>query len=196
MQVRTTALFVTGFAAMLAAGWAGLPAVLYTKTAQPLDFNHRVHTAKDKGAMACQDCHAIRADGSFAGIPRTESCAACHAEPVGATENEKRFVAEYVKPNREVPWLVYSRQPVNARFSHAIHVTRGKLACETCHGDHGSTEKLRVYQQNRISGYSRDIWGGNLARIGLKPGEGMKMTDCESCHHSRGVEAGCLGCHQ
>jgi hypothetical protein len=146
--------------------------------------------------MACQDCHTIRQDGSFAGIPGIESCAACHSEPVGSTTNEKRFVADYVKQNRQVPWFVYSRQPVNARFPHVIHVNRGKLACETCHGGHGRSERLRDYEQNRISGYSRDIWGQNIARIGLKPGEGMKMTDCESCHRERGVAAGCLGCHQ
>jgi hypothetical protein len=85
---------------------------------------------------------------------------------------------------------------VNARFSHAIHVSRAKLACETCHGDHGRSQRLRDYEQNRISGYSRDIWGHNLARVGLAPGDGMKMTDCESCHRDRGVAAGCLGCHQ
>jgi hypothetical protein len=196
MKLATTALFVGGVAAMLAAGWIAFPALLYSRTPQPLQFNHLVHTAKDKGNMACQDCHAIRADGGFAGIPKVESCAACHGEPVGETPNEKRFVAEYVKHNREVPWLVYSRQPVNARFSHAIHVNRAKLACETCHGEHGRSERLRDYEQNRISGYSRDIWGRNIARVGLDAGDGMKMTDCESCHRSRGVEAGCLGCHQ
>ena len=196
MTMPGIAWFMGGFAAMLAAGWAGLPALLYSRTAQPLQFNHLVHTDKAKGNMACQDCHAIREDGSFAGIPRIESCAACHTEPVGSTANEKQFIAGYVKQNREVPWLVYSRQPVNARFSHAIHVTRGKLACETCHGGHGRSERLRDYEQNRISGYSRDIWGRNIARAGLDPGDGMKMTDCESCHRDRGVSAGCLGCHQ
>jgi hypothetical protein len=188
--------FAGGFAVMLAAGWIGLPVVLYSRTAQPLQFNHRVHTDKAKGNMACADCHALRADGSFAGIPRIVSCAACHAEPIGSSAAEKRLVAEYVKPGHEVPWLVYSRQPVNARFSHAIHVTRAKLACKTCHGDHGRSEGLRDYEQNRISGYSRDIWGRNLARVGLSPGDGMKMSDCESCHRERGVVAGCLGCHR
>lgn len=194
MSLRGPIFFLTGFAAALAAGWIGLPAALYETHPQPLAFNHRVH--KDKASMACQDCHAFREDGSFAGIPKLDNCAACHAQPLGDSATERAFVEQFVTPNREIPWRVYSRQPMNVRFSHAIHVQAGKLACEECHGGHGSSASLRPYQENRISGYSRDIWGPNLARVSLKPGEGMKMTDCESCHARQGVEAGCLGCHK
>ena len=54
----------------------------------------------------------------------------------------------------------------------------------------------RTYEQDRISGYSRDVDGHSLARLGRTPGDGMKMSDCEDCHHRRNVEVGCLGCHQ
>jgi hypothetical protein len=115
---------------------------------------------------------------------------------VGTTAEEKQLVDNFVTPNREVLWHVYSRQPMNVRFSHAIHVTTAKLKCEECHGTHGTTERLKLYQENRISGYSRDIWGPNMTRVGLKPGQGMKMSDCENCHARHNVEAGCLGCHK
>jgi hypothetical protein len=186
--------FIGGFALMAAAGWVGLPAALYETKPQPLQFSHKAH--RDKGSMACTDCHSYRADGSFSGIPNMEGCAGCHTEAVGETAAEKMFVEQFVKPARAPQWLVYSRQPVNVRFSHAIHTETGKLKCEECHGSHGETATLRPYQQNRISGYGRDIWGQHIARIGLKPGDGMKMTDCEDCHAKRGVTAGCLGCHK
>ena len=91
---------------------------------------------------------------------------------------------------------MYSRQPENAFFSHAYHVKLAKLACEECHRDHGKTDKLRPYQEDRISGYSRDIWGVSMSRVALAGRRGMRMTDCEHCHHSRGVKTGCLDCHK
>ena len=71
-----------------------------------------------------------------------------------------------------------------------------KLPCEECHRDHGKTDTLRQYQENRISGYSRDIWGTSISRIAVKTRPGMKMSDCENCHDSRGVKTGCLDCHK
>jgi menaquinone reductase, multiheme cytochrome c subunit len=191
---RGPILFAAGFLAVFAAGWRGFPAILYERSPQPLQFNHKVH--KEKASMACTDCHSFRADGSFAGIPATSSCANCHAAAMGDTAAEKKFIDQYVTPGLEVPWKSYTRQPMNVRFSHAAHVTAAKLKCEQCHGDHGATSHLRDYEENRISGYSRDIWGHSITRVGLNVGDGRKMSDCEDCHAQRKVEVGCLGCHQ
>ena len=188
------ALFSAGFAGMLAAGWSGFPRLLYASRPQPLQFNHKIHM--EKGALACDGCHSFRPDGTFTGVPRVEICAPCHSAPVGKTDAEKIVVERYVTPNREIPWEIYSRQPVNVRFAHSHHVRKAKLACETCHGDHGKTERVRDYQVNRVSGYSRDIWGPTMSRLGRRPGQGMKMDDCERCHQQKGIVVGCLGCHQ
>ncbi len=178
---RATLLFVVGFAVMLAAGWVGFPRALYRSEAQPLDFNHRVH--KDKASQKCIDCHTLTADGTFTGTPALANCLGCHAEPMGTTTNEKTLVVAFVKPAREIAWRSYARQPMNVRFSHAVHINLAKLACEKCHGAHGESTHLASYQEDRISGYSRDL-------------AGMSMSDCEACHRQRGVEAGCLGCHK
>jgi len=108
---------------------------------------------------------------------------------MGTTQAEKNFIDGYVTPNREPPWKVYSRQPENVFFSHIAHVKLGRMKCETCHGGEGATDKLRPYQQDRISGYSRDIWGSAAAK-------GMKMDDCVDCHRQRGLEHSCLDCHK
>lgn len=179
---------------MLAAGWVVFPKALYKSQSQPLAFNHKVHA--DKAGLECSGCHDTRTDGSFSGIPGISNCAGCHSEPQGQTAAEKQLVRDYVTPNREIPWLAYYRQPSNARFSHVRHVKAGKLSCETCHAGHGKSEHLPLFEQNRISGYSRNIWGAKMLRVNLAPGGGMKMSDCESCHAQRGVETGCLGCHQ
>ena len=197
MKVRGTAMFVLGFAATLWAGWSAFPRALYRSASQPLNFSHKVHSG-DKVGMACDDCHAVGEDGRFAGIPKLEKCSGCHAEPVTADADEKILVERYVKPEREVPWLVYSRQPDNVAFSHAIHINRAKLKCEKCHAGHDKTDKLRPYEENRVSGYSRDIWGTSISRLVAKPGArpGMKMDDCAQCHAQNKVVTSCLDCHK
>lgn len=195
MKHRGTAIFVAGFLAALALGWFAFPALLYESRNQPFDFSHKVHTGESIG-MTCEDCHTFSPTGSFTGIPRLEKCAGCHAQAVGTTEAEKILVEEYVTPNKEIPWLVYSRQPQNAYFSHIQHVKVAGLECASCHGSHGSSDHLKPYQVNRISGYSRDIWGRSIGRIVREPGEGMKMDDCARCHRERGVKESCLMCHK
>lgn len=179
-------LFPAGLLLSLGLGWFGFPKVLYRKTPQPVQFSHRVHT--EKGGMKCDDCHALRADGSFSGIPKIEKCAECHAATLGTTAAEKVVVEQYVAKNREIAWLVYARQPDNVYFSHAPHLRLGKLTCEQCHAGQGSTDTLRVYEEDRISGYSRDVRGSD---------RGKRMTTCEDCHGRCGVsEQSCLECHK
>jgi hypothetical protein len=162
---------------------------------QPFAYPHKTHAAKS-GTAECLECHTLREDGAFSGIPTASSCAACHAQAVGSSRAEATLVNNYITQGREPEWHVYSRQPANVRFSHAIHTRLGKLACERCHGKHGESDELRVFERNRISGYSRDIWGPTMSRFGREPHQGMKMSDCVDCHQERGVEAGCLGCHR
>ncbi len=174
--------FGAGLLAALGAGWLGFPRVLYESRPQPVAFSHKVHA--ETAGTKCEDCHEIRPDGTFAGIPRLEKCAGCHAAPMGSTAAEKQFIDSYVTPQRDVNWWVYARQPENVYFPHAAHVQRAHLSCAQCHGDHGQTNSLRPFEADRISGYSRDVW------------RGMKMDDCVRCHRSRGLEKSCLDCHK
>jgi hypothetical protein len=125
-----------------------------------------------------------------------EKCAACHSERIGESKAEAILVNNFIKPGHETPWLVYAQQPANVWFSHAIHVKRAGLVCTECHSTYGASDRVRVYEVNRISGYSRDIWGQSMSRLRRAPHEGMKMSDCEDCHRRRKVEVGCLGCHE
>ena len=192
---RNLLVFLSGIALALVAGWAVFPKVLYVQKEQPLDFYHKTHSEKS-GLATCDGCHVVAANGEFSGIPRSDVCAGCHTEKLGTTEAEDILVVDYLKQGKEMPWLVYSRQAANVWFSHAIHTRRGGLACTECHGSYGESDQSRVYEQNRISGYSRDIWGHSISRLRRAPHDGMKMTDCESCHRRRHVEVGCFGCHQ
>lgn len=195
MRNKGTVMFLTGLVGTLALGWFGFPHELYKKINQPLQFSHRVHAGEGAG-MACEDCHAFAEDGRFSGIPKIAKCAECHAAPLGTTEDEKILVEQYVTPNCEIPWLVYLRQPDNAYFSHVQHVKLAELKCEQCHGPHGASDKLRPFEVNRLSGYSRDIWGRSISRLRTEAWEGMKMDDCIRCHAKAGKAEGCIDCHK
>jgi hypothetical protein len=182
MRHRGKLLLGAGALVALAAGWAAFPRVIYKRQPQPVAFSHKIHA--EKAGMKCEDCHELRPDGTFAGIPLLEKCAGCHAAAMGTTVAEKQFIDGYVTPRREVQWAVYARQPENVYFSHAAHVKLAHLACASCHRDHGQSDALRPYEEDRISGYSRDIW------------RSMKMDDCAACHRQHGIENSCLDCHK
>ena len=192
---RFLVMFGLGFVVALAAGWWVFPRVLYVKKAQPLEFRHKTHAEKS-GIADCGECHVLRDDGAFAGLPPMEKCAGCHADKIGESKAEATLVDSYIKPAHETPWLVSARQPANVWFSHAIHVKRGGLQCQECHANYGDSDQMKIYEVSRISGYSRDISGKSIARMRRLPGDGMNMSDCEECHHAHHVEAGCLGCHK
>jgi len=194
VKLRGYALFILGLLAALGAGWAGFPHAIYKSRPQPVDLSHKVHA--EKAGSQCEDCHSFRADGTYAGVPTLDKCSGCHTAAMGTTQQEKNFIDHYVTPNREPEWASYARQPENVFFSHVTHVKLGKLKCEQCHGAQGATDTLRPYQVDRISGYSRDIWG--TSTLGAKGGRvpGLKMDDCVECHRQRGMEHSCLDCHK
>lgn len=196
------AFFILGLVLSMLIGWVVFPKLLYSKKPQPIDFNHALHVAEvDEG---CQSCHYFREDGSFSGIPDLESCMECHEEMLGVSDEEARFYEEYVMTGKEVPWYIYSKQPDCVYFSHVAHLEMGGMDCVTCHGHHGESDHLPPYQENRISGYSRNIWGHNIAGIKRNSWDRMKMDDCAECHIRENVrqasvqtlKGGCFVCHK
>ena len=187
--------FVIGLAASLIFGWVIFPKLLYSQKRQPVDYNHAIHLGLvDNG---CQSCHFYREDGSFSGIPKLENCAQCHESMQGETEAEKILVEKYVQQGREVPWLVYARQPDCVFFSHATHTERSRLDCVVCHGHIGTSTSTPIYEENRITGVSRDIWGRNIAGIKMNSWDRMKMDDCAECHmEMAGKKDACFVCHK
>lgn len=204
-----------GLAASLAVGWAAFPKLLYSEKKQPLDFNHKLHVEQ---VGNCAGCHSFDEEGRFAGIPGLDNCVQCHSEAQGKDPNELKLVADYVTPAKPIPWLVYSRQPQNAFFSHSAHVFSGKMqkmagvkpgeagedpgsypdaVCVNCHGKQGETEHSRPFYRNRITGESRDIYGKNISGFADKPWDRMKMDTCADCHaRVKPEKEACFVCHK
>ncbi len=195
--------FIIGLALSLVVGWGIFPKLLYSQKSQPFGFSHKVHLEQvDQG---CQSCHFFREDGTFSGSPRLAQCLECHEEMQGQSEDEAIFVKEYASKGREVPWLVYARQPDCVFFSHTAHVLGAKMDCVTCHGHIGTSDSLKPYEENRITGYSRDIWGPSLTGLKHNSWDRMKMDDCAECHakydvlHDSSVQTkrdACFVCHK
>ena len=171
-----TLFFIVGLVASLVLGWVIFPQLLYSKKNQPIDFNHALHN--EEVEEGCESCHFFREDGTYSGVPKLAQCIDCHEEVNGEDPEEEKFVTQYVAKGREVPWLVYVRQPDCVFFSHIAHVKMGQMDCVTCHGHIGESETLKKYEANRITGYSRDIWGKNIAGIKWNSWDRMKMDDC------------------
>jgi len=198
--------FFAGLVPALFVGWILFPVALYSGQTQPINFSHAIHadseiTEGDTELERCLSCHGFREDGTFMGIPKLEKCMECHDDPefsLGEEPEEEKFLKEYVANEKEVPWLVYSRQPDCVYFSHIAHVNMGKMECRTCHGDHGKSEQPPVYQKNRLTGISRNIWGKNIAGIKFNTWDRMKMDDCADCHTKKGHEENnaCFVCHK
>lgn len=172
--------FILGLFASLVVGWIIFPKLLYSKKKQPIDFNHAFHVAEVEDG--CESCHFFRTDGTFSGAPKLEQCIDCHEEVLGADPDEIKFHEEYVSKGREVPWLIYSKQPDCVFFSHAAHIKGAGMDCVVCHGHIGESESLKVYEENRITGYSRDIWGKSIGGFKKNTWDRMKMDDCADCH--------------
>ncbi|MFC1829399.1 menaquinone reductase multiheme cytochrome c subunit QrcA [Thermodesulfobacteriota bacterium] len=172
--------FMVGLAVSMILGWVIFPKLLYSQKKQPIDFNHAMHNELvDEG---CESCHFFREDGTYSGVPTNAQCVDCHEEVQGESPDEIKLVEEYIAKDREVPWLVYSKQPDCVFFSHAAHIKGAGMECVTCHGPVGESDHLKVYQENRITGYSRDIWGENIAGFKKNSWDRMKMDDCAACH--------------
>ncbi len=194
-DVRGKTIFFFGIVGMLFLGWIIFPFFIYAPVAQPVQFSHSTH-AGDNVGLKCVDCHSYDKDGRFLGIPGTSKCAGCHSHTIGVSDEEKKFVDEYILRHKEIRWVVYSSQPENVYFSHATHVKVGKLDCETCHFGHEFTDKLRPARFSRISGYSIDVSGSTLLDIPSTPSTGMRMDDCAGCHNKRGHKESCIDCHK
>jgi len=117
---------------------------------QPIKFSHKVHSGQNQ--TDCNYCHYSARSSKTAGIPPGNVCLNCHflvrtGTRSGVTEINK--VISAYDSGTPVEWIRIYRLPDFVFFSHAQHVTAGELACEACHGDVKSMD--RIYQETDLS---------------------------------------------
>jgi hypothetical protein len=188
--------FLVGLVCALAVGWVLFPKVLFSEERQPINFPHASHQDS-----SCEDCHYLREDGTYSGVPGIENCRECHEEPQTDSEDEQILVEKYIQEDKEIPWKIYARQPDNVYFSHAAHLGEG-MECTQCHRKVEDEEQLPPYLSNRLTGYVAHKSGtegytanGREWLVGYGRST-MKMIDCEKCHVEKGASNACGVCHK
>src|SRR3990172_9058139 len=99
-------------------------------------------------------------------------CKGCHEQAMTESKEEKKLV-DHIRKNQPIPWIQVHRVPDHAYFSHRRHVSIGKVACLTCHG--------------------------NVPEMTLpfsKPYLPIKMAFCIDCHAKNKVNTDCATCHR
>jgi len=137
---------------------------------QPILYNHKKHI-EDAG-LNCFDCHTRVLTHEKASIPNIEICKGCHEQPMTESKEEKKVVG-YIGKNQPIPWIQVHRVPDYAYFSHRRHVSIGKVACLTCHGD--------------VAGRTLPF---------SKPYLPINMAFCIDCHAKNHVNTDCATCHR
>ncbi len=137
--------------------------------AQPIAFDHALHMAKD---TECTTCHEHVDSSPYATLPSNDVCMNCHDEPNGKSPEEPKV--RELAAKGPIPWVQVNRLPGHVYFSHAAHVTRGKLDCKQCHGD--------------MAKASAPVTRSQIAAL--------TMSACRQCHLDRGVRNDCLTCHK
>jgi hypothetical protein len=145
----------------------------YRPVEQPIEFNHFIHVHNLKQPVECSGCHRGVETTFHATLPAVQVCSSCHLEPKGSTEKERQFIAEYVDEEKPIEWHRLFVLPDHAFFSHRLHVVRGGIECQTCHGP--------MDQRTRPPS---------------RPLQVLTMETCMSCHEERKVAADCNTCHR
>lgn len=130
---------------------------------QPVKFSHKIHAGQN--ATDCIYCHSSAPYSKTAGIPSENVCMNCHLLVRKGTRSGAFEIAKIIKhyDSREpIEWIKVYNLPDHVFFSHAQHVTAGKISCQKCHGP--------VEKMDRISQFSD-----------------LTMGWCINCHRTTNV---------
>ena len=114
---------------------------------QPILFSHRVHAGDNR--IDCKYCHTGVMTSKHAGIPSVNLCMNCHmavrsGRNTGTVEIEKIYKA--LESGKPIQWIKVHNLPDHTYFNHAQHVNAGKVACESCHGDVKTMDRIKQVQ--------------------------------------------------
>ena len=152
-------LFVFG-GHMVAKGAIGLGRQKDYQPVQPIYYSHKVHAGINQ--INCLYCHGSAEQSKHAAIPSVNTCMNCHKaiqayekgpkifdedgnEIDGTAEIQKLYEYAGFDPNqpnkwdpsmikKPIEWVKIHNLPDHVYFSHAQHVTAGKVQCQSCHG--------------------------------------------------------------
>ena len=192
---------------------------------QPIYYSHKVHAGTNQ--INCLYCHGGAQQGKHANIPSLNTCMNCHmaineyageklyredGTEVNGTEEINKLYSytgwdpdqkKYVNEPKPIEWVKIHNLPDHVYFNHAQHVTAGKVACQTCHGE--VQEMGEVYQFTDLSmgwcvnchretkvqftdnkfysiyeKFHNDLKNGSMDSVTV---ESIGGTECQKCHY-------------
>ena len=139
-------------------------------SAQPIAFNHRLHTQELE--LECTACHEFYEEEAFSGLPTADTCSFCHSEDSLGESPEDAKLVKLLATGEPLEWQPLFRQPSHVFYSHRRHVVVAGIECEVCHGDIAMAE----VPPTRV--------------------ETLTMEACLDCHNEHQAETDCTGCHR
>jgi cytochrome c553 len=112
---------------------------------QPIKFSHVVHAGQN--GTDCFYCHSSAAYSKTAGIPPVNVCMNCHLMVRKGTRSGTFEISKLISSyenQKPIEWVKVHNLPDHVFFSHAQHVSAGKVECAECHGD---VKKMDVIKQ-------------------------------------------------
>lgn len=141
---------------------------------QSIAFNHKKHVDEQ---IDCATCHEGVEKEERAGLPQIQTCMVCHQARLGTSAEEAKLIALDEK-HAELQWTALTSVPDHVYFSHRRHVTVGKLACATCHGDIASATR----PPERGAGLTMKLCQGCHATQADHSAAQRATLDCAACH--------------
>jgi cytochrome c553 len=112
---------------------------------QPIKFSHTVHAGQN--GTDCIYCHSSAPYSKTAGIPPLNVCMNCHLIVRNGTRSGvfeiSKIISSY-ESQKPIEWIKVHSLPDHVFFSHAQHVSAGRVGCAECHGD---VKKMNVIKQ-------------------------------------------------
>ncbi len=171
---------------------------------QPIKFSHTIHVKENK--INCLFCHNSPEFSRESGIPTTNVCMICHNKIKSGTRTgrfEINKITESFKNKIPIAWLKIHNLPDHVFFSHAQHVSVGKIECKTCHGDIENMHVTRQYaslsmgwcvkchRETKVQFEENNYYSEHMqlhddlkrGKIKVVTADQIGANDCQTCHY-------------
>ena len=171
---------------------------------QPIKFSHNIHVEENK--IDCLFCHNSPEFSRESGIPTTNVCMICHNKiktGVMTGQFEINKIIESFENKKPIEWIKIHNLPDHVFFSHAQHVSVGKIECQTCHGDIEEMHITRQYstlsmgwcvkchRENKVQFEENKFYSEHeelhddlkRGRISMVTADKIGANDCQACHY-------------
>ena len=171
---------------------------------QPIKFSHKIHVKENK--IECIFCHNSPEFSRESGIPTTNVCMICHNKIKSGKRSgqfEINKIKNSFKVKKPIEWVKIHNLPDHVFFSHAQHVSVGKINCKTCHGDieemHVTSQYstlsmgwcVECHRESEVQFEDNNYYSNHIElHNDLKSGKITKVTadkiganDCQKCHY-------------